>query len=71
MRNGGHEMRAEALPGVRVKKIGARTKEIIEKDHAFVTLSYNRYCDIVLEERESGMNNVEMAFSKCEVAKWR
>jgi hypothetical protein len=42
MRNGGHEMRAEALLGVRVKEIGARTKEIIGKDHAFVTQPYNR-----------------------------
>ncbi|MCK5553381.1 MAG: hypothetical protein KAJ09_09575 [Deltaproteobacteria bacterium] len=64
-------MRAEALPVVRVKELGARTKEVIEKDHAFVTLSYNRYYDIFLEERESGMNNLEMSFSKCEVAKWR
>lgn len=64
-------MRAEDLPVVTVKEIGARTKEIIEKDHAFVTQSYNRYYDIVLEEREGGMRKLEMALSKCEVAKWK
>jgi hypothetical protein len=71
MRNGGNEMRAEDLPVVTGKEIGARTKEVIEKDHAFVTQSYNRYYDIVLEEREDGMRKLEMAFLTCEVAKWR
>jgi hypothetical protein len=35
-------MRAEDLPVVTVTEIGARTKEGIEKDHAFVTQSYKR-----------------------------
>jgi 4-aminobutyrate aminotransferase len=53
--NGGKEMRAEDLPVVTVTEKGARTKEVIEKDHAFVTQSYNRYYDIVLEEGKGAL----------------
>lgn len=48
-------MRAEDLPMVKSKEIGPRTKDVMERDHTFVTKSYNRYYPISLEEGKGAL----------------